>query len=520
MPVTLQALLAERRFRLRLATPAEELPDEALSAPISWVHSSDLEDPTPFLDAGHLLLTDGTQFPVEQTAPEFYEQYAQRLVDRGIRGLGFATQVVHGHLPDAVRQACRRMRLPLFEVPERIPFIAIIQHVAEANAAEQNARMSWLLTAQRAIARAARRPDSLPAILGELERQLDSWVALFDAAGEPVHLPNLRSAPARSLPALRREVQASLARDVQGLWRIENEELAVTFQTIGRRGSMRGVLAIGRGDPLDIASNELVGSVIGFASVALDHHRSLDAARGSLRSAVLELLLQGSPEAAARVARPVWGSLPGDTVHLVSALSAVPPEGESHRPRHPVRGLEGLVMPGASARRRFHAVLDGEVVVVCVPDELPQVLDLLRRHEVVAGISGPVPAQHCAQALREARRAREWAAQHGRESAFIDEFARAGVLGMIPDADARLFAGRLLSPLRETGRKDGAELLETARVWLKHECAWNAAAAELGLHRHSLRNRIDALGRLLELDLGTIAGRFQLWAALQAADEE
>jgi purine catabolism regulator len=91
---------------------------------------------------------------------------------------------------------------------------------------------------------------------------------------------------------------------------------------------------------------------------------------------------------------------------------------------------------------------------------------------------------------------------------------------MIPDADARLFAGRLLSPLRETGRKDGAELLETARVWLKHECAWNAAAAELGLHRHSLRNRIDALGRLLELDLGTIAGRFQLWAALQAADEE
>src|SRR5690606_37781800 len=114
-------------------------------------------------------------------------------------------------------------------------------------------------TAQRAIARAARRPDSLPAILGELERQLDSWVALFDAAGEPVHLPNLRSAPARSLPALRQEVQASLARDVQGLWRIENEELAVTFQTIGRRGNMRGVLAIGRGDPLDIASNELVG---------------------------------------------------------------------------------------------------------------------------------------------------------------------------------------------------------------------------------------------------------------------
>ena len=36
--------------------------DGALDAPIRWVHSSDLADPTPFLSEGLALLTTGTQF--------------------------------------------------------------------------------------------------------------------------------------------------------------------------------------------------------------------------------------------------------------------------------------------------------------------------------------------------------------------------------------------------------------------------------------------------------------------------
>ena len=54
---TLRALLARRELHLRLMSAEDELPPGALDAPLRWVHSSDLADPTPFLADDLLLLT-------------------------------------------------------------------------------------------------------------------------------------------------------------------------------------------------------------------------------------------------------------------------------------------------------------------------------------------------------------------------------------------------------------------------------------------------------------------------------
>lgn len=66
MALTLKSILNNRAFNLSLVTP--DVTEEILATPVIWVHSSDLEDPTPFLDRGQLLLTDGTQFPVADSA--------------------------------------------------------------------------------------------------------------------------------------------------------------------------------------------------------------------------------------------------------------------------------------------------------------------------------------------------------------------------------------------------------------------------------------------------------------------
>ena len=115
-----------------------------------------------------------------------YRAYVQRLAARGVVGLGFGTEVVRDGIPPALADACRDERMPLFEVPYRTPFIAVARANAEAIAAQAYARRSWALAAQRAIALAALRPDGLGATLAELARQLDTWVGMFDAAGELV----------------------------------------------------------------------------------------------------------------------------------------------------------------------------------------------------------------------------------------------------------------------------------------------------------------------------------------------
>ena len=89
-------------------------------AAVTWVHSSDLVDPTPFVGTGHLLLTTGTQFAGDdpgRTSP----RTCARLVAAGVRGSGSAPRwsarhpgrwsrparpgaaAGRGALPDAVR---------------------------------------------------------------------------------------------------------------------------------------------------------------------------------------------------------------------------------------------------------------------------------------------------------------------------------------------------------------------------------------------------------------------------------
>ncbi|AGW40490.1 RNA pseudouridine synthase [Leifsonia xyli subsp. cynodontis DSM 46306] len=129
MPATLSQLLAHPEFGLSAITPAT-VGDR--DAPLSWAHSSELADPTPFLSPGQILLVT--------RVPEDVEPYVARLVTHGIAGLGFGTEVVCDGPPEALVEACTRGGLALFAVPYRTPFIAIARFVADRVAADAYAR--------------------------------------------------------------------------------------------------------------------------------------------------------------------------------------------------------------------------------------------------------------------------------------------------------------------------------------------------------------------------------------------
>ena len=63
---TLRALLGRRDLHLRLESEPADIGDSALDAPIRWVHSSDLADPTPFLSEGLALLTTNLRANVDR----------------------------------------------------------------------------------------------------------------------------------------------------------------------------------------------------------------------------------------------------------------------------------------------------------------------------------------------------------------------------------------------------------------------------------------------------------------------
>jgi purine catabolism regulator len=114
--LTVESLIAE--LGLELASG-----HESAHGHVRWVHSTELEDPTPWLRGGELLLTTGIQL----NGPKSQRELIDRLADHRIAGLGFGTGFKHKKLPAALVTAARKRGFPLFEVPYELPFIAITE---------------------------------------------------------------------------------------------------------------------------------------------------------------------------------------------------------------------------------------------------------------------------------------------------------------------------------------------------------------------------------------------------------
>ncbi len=385
-PPTLRALLARRNLRLRLDEDTVE--DGALDRPVRWVHSSDLADPTPFLSEGLVLLTTGTQFQGDDPAP--FLDYVQRLSARGVVGLGFGTEVVRAGIPPELAEACRIERMPLFEVPYRTPFIAVARAGAEAIAAQAYARRSWALAAQRAIALAALRPDGLGATLAELARQLDTWIGLFDAAGELVREHPAGALDPETAQALHGEVGGVLRRGARAGSALRIGDTPFSIQTLGRGGHLRGVIAIAAGD-LDQEGRGVVTAVIAMAGLALEQQQGLARARSALRAGLVQSLLTDEPGLVRRIARDLWGPLPTAPI-----LVAMTDAGAAR-----VDALAELLELRVDERRGslfFGRGDDGLVLVVPASDR--QILDeVAERFDARIGVSDPASYDGFASAV-------------------------------------------------------------------------------------------------------------------------
>ncbi|EAR23968.1 helix-turn-helix, Fis-type protein [marine actinobacterium PHSC20C1] len=505
---TISWLLTKKNLRLNIVDAgSHRRHPERMAAPISWVHSSDLDDPTPFLSSGNVLLTDGAQFGFDAAAERYdYDVYVARLVDAEIVGLGFATRFLHQGMPPALARACERVGLPLIDVPDRVPFIAVIREVADQIAAERSRRMEWSISAHKAISRAALRPNGLRSILIELERQLSCWVGLFDTTGNPVLVPAQQPSDDRFAAPVRDEVAQALRKGRRSSTSLTLDSGQVTIQTLGHSGQLRGALALGRGVPLDRAENELVTSVIALATLALEQNRELEATRGHVRSTLLELLLAGNVTAARASASELWGALPAAPLSIV----VFPRDVRSH---YVLDALELLALDRNG--HVFFGVRDELTVVIAELNAGQRaVADLVTAHNLGAGSAAAAEYSELNVALGQA----STALRASRGSVGIADFtdiADTGMLGVLHAAGAEQVAHRVLTPLTDFDAEHSAALVDTLRSWLAHECSWGATAAHVGVHRHTVRSRIDQAAGILDLDLESFEGRLEAWAALR-----
>lgn len=198
--------------------------------PVRWVHISELDDPTPWLRGGELLLTTGLPLRAGPAA------YVERLAEAGLTGMGLGLGFGYDAAPDEAVAAADRLGFPLFEIPYQVPFIALTEAVftrlSDARVAEAVRRLAGDLVeavlSGEAGARELRRRARAFGLRGTLPL---SFVALRPATDEAATLARLAEAAGRFGPASVRDgVVAVLieARDDGAAERVAAEALLET----------------------------------------------------------------------------------------------------------------------------------------------------------------------------------------------------------------------------------------------------------------------------------------------------
>lgn len=522
MPPTLASLV--QHSALKLTVRAGE---DRLETPVRWAHVSELADPVPYMEGGELLLVTAMTLDAEDA--EAMRRYVRRLVGAGVVGLGFGIGVYYEDIPEALVAAAEAEGLPLLAVPRRTPFLAISKAVSAAIAADQYRSVTAGFEAQREMTRAAL-AEGPAAVVARLATQLDGWAALYDASGAVVAAaPEWAARRALRFTgdvARLRERTAPASAVVGGG---DEGDDRVELQSLGTGRRVRGALAVGTGAPLGTAERYAVHSAVALLTLTTARSRSLQAAEQRLGAAVLRLLFAGQEEIARSVAGDLYGALLDAPFRVLVAepSPAEPPAPDAAGP--PVQAFaEALESAAARSGEPVLAVpeLDGRLVVLAadggaVAAHCADAWGETDAEEsgVVAGLSAPTGAPAAAGAYRQAEQALSVARRRGRTLVEHEELAAGSLLPLLADDAVRAFADGMLRGLYEHDATGRGDLVASLRAWLSRHGQWDAAAADLGVHRHTLRYRMRRVEEILGRSLDDPDVRMELWLALKSSQD-
>ena len=519
--------------------------ERSLHLPVRWVHISELLDPTPWLSGGELLLTTGMQLDT----PAQQREFAARLADHHLAGLGFGTGFKHEAVPEPLLEVAAEREFPVFEVPYEVPFIAVTEAAFTQLVNEQYAVLRRALTAQERLERIVLSERGLDALVGALSTLIGAAVVVFDSRGEPMQQHEFRRPlDPEVLETLRGEVRERGRRREARAFRpslIEgNQGLALPVAADGaprppsgpgsRRVPEAWLVAIKDAGPLSDFDRLTLHQAVTIVALELLRARVAGETERRLAGDVLDAIASGEltgPEVARRlgpfglsdrvaaiVLRPsperragpgsdsaegvLWSALREEaTPALVASVGA----------------LACALIPGASDEELLALA---QRVLMAADGEL--------RGEVRAGIGRTVPVLEARRSFHEARCALEAqtlgvASSDGngsrperpRVATYKDLGSFQLLLSLQDDEALRLFCDSILGPIEESEGAYGGELMRSLEAFIEENGQWERAARRLYCHRHTLRYRIRRVEELTGRNLSSARDRIEFWLALR-----
>lgn len=521
VPLTVRSLVEQSGLGLSLAAGAS-----GVDRPIRWVHTSELQDPTPWLRGGELVLTTGMGL---QGSPALQRAYIRRLVGADLSGLGFGLGFGFDAVPTPILRAADRDGFPVLEVPYPVPFIAIAEAVSSHLAEERLREVQASVEVHERLASLVSEGAGPADVLDEVVALAGGWAMLFDPRGTLIARAGDPLTPGPSPERVWLDLPPNL----------REREGATSSTDVGPRGTQvavgvtsgkhrEGTFAFGKGSRLDQHDRIVVHHAVTVLALLLASRRAVIAAERRVAGDILSEAFAGRVGGGDLERRlELVGFAPGAPL---TALAVEVLGGQDAGVLDEVSWVVDSAL-GLRTRAVRTALLSGRIGVLVgseAPDDLAEAL--LADLDVAVGELG-LPPQAIrigvgrmveGPAIRDSYLSAVFALRATPEERRLalprDLGSFALLLGTQTAPVLEAYVQAVLGDLLARDRERRSELVGSVRAFIEAGGRWEPGAEALGVHRHTLRYRVRQAEELLGRDLSRAEDRLEVWLALKAAE--
>lgn len=380
------------------------------------------------------------------------------------------------------------------------------------DAAGPDSNPTFVARAHRDLVRTAVGAQGTRGIAERLVSAVGGWVLLVDSDG------TLRSAVPESARAYLARVQTELPRMAESrtptATSIALPGESVSIRSVGVGGRIRGYIAFGRATPLAAVEQSLVETATYLLAEDLRRTDQLRQAARNSRHAVLRMLLDGQPRMAQLVGDILGVQVPEGPVraavlttsrsNAVELLTATEDDAALRR----IDTVAAAIKPGRVG-----------IILPIAEGDVRTLEAIVRRVPHCRGAaSDPVSVENLPDAWRRVRAVLQAASDQPGTLYVARDVSEAGLLRHLAGDDAHAWAQSTLLPVTTLDSGSKVDFTLTLKTFLAHNGQADASATALGIHRHTLRYRMNKICDALERDLDDPTVRAELWIAFKVVD--
>ena len=481
-----------------------------LGRPVSWVHVTELLDPSPYVRGGEFILSAGVWGARGGRAKSFVGALGRARA----AALGWGLLAEDERAPEAVVRACRSAGLPLLAVPTRTPFIAVGRRFFELVQAQREAHLRATIGLNEKLVRSiSSLPGGLRGILGVLRASVprDLWVVSADGHVLATNAAADTEPAGELVPSI-----ASVSSGKEQTGTPVHLDGATLFSIGAVVGAPAYLLVDGALDEMTGEQRAAIEQALPLLGFVLAHERELQEAERRLAAELVDAVLSRRTQfSAGRLG--AYGLDPHGP--FVGAVARV------DRPRSAL----------GEAKRALDALANGAVVALWrdtiavavqprlqrpAPDELGSSLHATLGPGSAVGVGAEGEGvEGLRRSLIQAQQAANLARRRPRTGGHVVHSkaeSHALLLALQDEQVLDSFCDSLLGPIEHHDARKGTELLPTLEAFLTSGGRWQATAHRLHIHVNTLRHRLTRCEELTGRDLSSMEDRVDFYIAIRA----